>query len=58
MERWVVSDASQSAVHLTDHSVASLRKLKEKLHSQRKYLDELDTHIKELEKEQGGGEQH
>lgn len=36
----------------------SLRRLKDKLHAQRKYLDELDGHIKELEKEQGGGEQH
>ena len=39
-------------------SIHSLRKLKEKLDSQRKHLDELDNHIKELEKEQGGGEQH
>lgn len=35
----------------------SLRKLKAKLDQQRKHLDELDGHIKELEK-QNGGEQH
>ena len=32
----------------------SLRKLKEKLAAQRKHLDELDSHISELEKERGG----
>jgi ATPase inhibitor, mitochondrial len=34
-----------------------LKKLKEKLKVQRQHLDELDEHIKELEKE-SGGEQH
>jgi hypothetical protein len=37
--------------------VHSLRKLKEKLSIQRQHLDELDKHIKELEKD-SGGEQH
>ena len=32
----------------------SLRKLKEKLSQQRKHLDELDTHIQELERDAGG----
>jgi len=32
----------------------SLKKLKEKLSQQRKHLDELDSHIAELEKERGG----
>jgi hypothetical protein len=36
----------------------SLKKLQEKLRQQRKHLDELDSHIKELEQQQGGGEQH
>ncbi|KAI1619876.1 hypothetical protein EDD37DRAFT_654436 [Exophiala viscosa] len=31
-----------------------LRKLKEKLQQQRKHLDELETHIKDLESERGG----
>jgi hypothetical protein len=31
-----------------------LKKLKEKLAAQRKHLDELDEHIKELESERGG----
>jgi hypothetical protein len=34
-----------------------LKKLKEKLSVQRQHLEELDKHIKELEKE-SGGEQH
>jgi hypothetical protein len=33
------------------------RRLKEKLSIQRQHLDELDKHIKELEKD-SGGEQH
>jgi len=32
----------------------SLKKLKEKLALQRKHLDELDSHIAELEKDKGG----
>lgn len=42
----------------TDQSFRSLRKLKEKLQQNRKHLDELDNHIEELQKQQGGGEQH
>ncbi|EXJ85148.1 hypothetical protein A1O3_05823 [Capronia epimyces CBS 606.96] len=33
---------------------AGLRKLKEKLAQQRKHLDELDQHIKDLESERSG----
>ena len=35
-------------------SPSSLKKLREKLHQQRKHLDELDQHIKDLESERGG----
>jgi hypothetical protein len=45
-----------STVPHTD-GVHSLKKLKEKLKIQRQHLDELDKHIKELEKD-SGGEQH
>jgi hypothetical protein len=45
-----------SAVPHAD-GVHSLKNLKEKLRIQRQHLDELDKHIKELEKE-SGGEQH
>lgn len=45
-----------STVLHTD-GVHSLKKLKEKLRTQRQHLDELDKHIKELEKD-SGGEQH
>ena len=34
--------------------LCSLRRLKEKLVVQRKYLDEMDQHVKELEKDSGG----
>jgi hypothetical protein len=40
-------------IHPYSHEY-SLRKLKEKLAAQRKHLDELDSHIKELESERGG----
>lgn len=40
-----------SYTHTHGHS---LKKLKEKLSAQRKHLDELDQHIKELESERGG----
>ena len=40
---------------LTDlRSPYSLKKLREKLSQQRKHLDELDQHIKDLESERGG----
>ena len=38
-------------------SGTSLRKLKEKLKAERKHLDELDSHIKELESQAGGEQQ-
>lgn len=49
------SDAGYIVPHAD--GVRSLRKLKEKLSVQRQHLDELDKHIKELEKD-SGGEQH
>ena len=47
------------AGYMSPHAdgVHSLRKLKEKLSIQSQHLDELDKHIKELEKD-SGGEQH
>ncbi|KAI9867531.1 MAG: hypothetical protein M1823_009114 [Watsoniomyces obsoletus] len=39
---------------IREKEMESLRKLKEKLAAQRKHLDELDSHIKELESERGG----
>lgn len=36
------------------HDCDSLQKLKEKLQTQRAHLDELDKHVKELEKDSGG----
>jgi hypothetical protein len=43
---------------LTNVFILSLKKLQDKLKQQRKHLDELDSHIKDLQNQQGGGEQH
>lgn len=40
--------------NLANKIILRLKKLKEKLSQQRKHLDELDSHIAELEKERGG----
>ena len=40
--------------NLANQIILRLKKLKEKLSQQRKHLDELDSHIAELEKERGG----
>ncbi|KAF7512564.1 hypothetical protein GJ744_000825 [Endocarpon pusillum] len=46
-------EQAEESRFIRQKEMESLRKLKEKLQSQRKYLDELDGHIKQLENEQG-----
>jgi len=50
-------EAAAENKFIREKEMESLRKLKEKLSVQRQHLDELDKHIKELEKD-SGGEQH
>jgi len=48
-------EAASENLFIRQKEMESLKRLKEKLSTQRQHLDELDKHIKELEKE-GGGE--
>jgi len=47
-------EAASENLFIRQKEMESLKKLKAKLDTQRQHLDELDKHIKELEKDSGG----
>jgi len=54
-DSWTKREQANETKFIREKEMESLRKLKEKLASQRKHLDELDQHIKDLETERSGG---
>jgi len=53
-DSWTKREQANETKYIRDKEMESLRKLKEKLSQQRKHLDELDQHIKELENDRAG----
>ncbi|KAK4942517.1 ATPase inhibitor [Elasticomyces elasticus] len=53
-DAWTNREQANETKFIREREMESLRKLKEKLQQQRKHLDELETHIKDLESERGG----
>jgi len=53
-DSWNKREQASENKFIRDKEMESLKKLKAKLQDQRKHLDELDQHIKELEGERAG----
>ncbi|EHY55356.1 ATPase inhibitor [Exophiala dermatitidis] len=53
-DSWTRREQASETKFIREKEMESLRKLKEKLAQQRKHLDELDQHIKDLESERAG----
>ncbi|EEP76898.1 predicted protein [Uncinocarpus reesii 1704] len=56
-DAWTKKEAAQENIFIKQKELEKLRSLKEKLKQQRQHLDDLDAHIDELTRGQGG-EQH
>ncbi|KIX07657.1 uncharacterized protein Z518_02310 [Rhinocladiella mackenziei CBS 650.93] len=53
-DSWTKREQASETKFIREREMESLRKLKEKLAQQRKHLDELDQHIKDLESDRAG----